>query len=57
MAGPNEIVVGEETARLAGDDFSFVPLGEVRLKGLSKGLTAFRVALDGKGIPVRPVRS
>ncbi len=57
VAGPNEIVVGEETARLAGDDFSFLPLGEVRLKGLSKGLTAFRVALDGKGIPVRPVRS
>ena len=57
VAGPNEIVVGEETARLAGDDFSFVPLGEVKLKGLSKGLAAYRVALDAKGIPVRPVRS
>ncbi len=56
VAGPNEIVVGEETARLAGDEFSFVSLGEVKLKGLSKGLTAFRVALDAKGIPVRPVR-
>ncbi len=57
VAGPNEIVVGEETARLAGDDFSFVPLGEVKLKGLSKGLAAFRLALDPKGVPVRPVRS
>jgi adenylate cyclase len=56
VAGPNEIVVGEETARLAGDEFSFVSLGEVKLKGLSKGLRAFRVALDAKGIPVRPVR-
>jgi adenylate cyclase len=56
VAGPNEIVVGEETARLTGDDYSFVPLGEVKLKGLSKGLKAFRVALDAKGIPVRPVR-
>jgi adenylate cyclase len=57
VAGPNEIVVGEETARLAGDEFSFVSLGEVKLKGLSKELTAFRVVLDAKGIPVRPVRT
>ena len=57
VSGPNEIVVGEETARLAGEEFSFIPLGEVKLKGLSKGLLAYRVALDAKGNPVRPVRS
>ena len=54
VAGPNEIVVGEETARLAGDAFTFEPLGEQRLKGLTKGLRAFRVVLAGDGAPVRP---
>lgn len=54
VAGPNEIVVGEETARLAGDAFTFEPLGEQRLKGLTKGLKAFRVVLAGDGAPVRP---
>ncbi len=53
VAGPNEIVVGEETARLAGDSFVFEPLGEQRLKGLTKGLKAYRVKLDEKGTPVR----
>jgi len=57
VAGPNEIVVGEETARLAGGEFAFEPLGEVKLKGLTKGLPAFRVKLDAKGVPVRPVRT
>lgn len=54
VAGPNEIVVSEETARRAGDAFVFEPLGEQRLKGLTKGLRAFRVALAGDGAPVRP---
>ncbi|MDL2718623.1 MAG: adenylate/guanylate cyclase domain-containing protein [Acidobacteriota bacterium] len=54
VAGPNEIVVGEETARLAGDAFVFEPLGEQRLKGLTKGLRAFRVVLAENGTPVRP---
>ncbi len=57
VAGPNEIVVGEETARLAGGEFAFEPLGEMKLKGLTKGLPAFRVKLDAKGVPVRPVRT
>jgi adenylate cyclase len=54
VAGPNEIVVGEETARLASDSFVFEPLGEKRLKGLTKGLKAFRVKLDEKGAAVPP---
>jgi adenylate cyclase len=54
VAGPNEIVVGEETARLASDSFVFEPLGEQRLKGLTRGLKAYRVKLDEKGVPVRP---
>jgi len=57
VAGPNEIVVGQETAQLAGADFAFEPLGEVKLKGLTRGLPAFRVKLDAKGVPVRPVQS
>ena len=54
VAGPNEIVVGEETARLVGDSFVLEPLGEQRLKGLTKGLKAYRVKLDEKGSPARP---
>ncbi len=54
VAGPNEIVVGEETAHRAGDVFVFEPLGEKRLKGLTKGLRAFRVVLADNGAPVRP---
>jgi adenylate cyclase len=54
VAGPNEIVVGEETAKLAAKHFIFEPLGEVKLKGLTKGLPAFRVKLDASGAPLRP---
>ncbi len=57
VAGPNQIVVGAETAALAGDEFAFDPLGEVKLKGLKKGLPAFRVKLDRRGVPVRPVKT
>jgi adenylate cyclase len=53
VAGPNEIVVGEETARRAGASFVFEPLGEQRLKGLTKGLRAFRLVLPGDGSPAR----
>ena len=53
VAGPNEIVVGEETARLCGNAFQFDSLGEIRLKGLTKGLGAYRVRLDARGVPVR----
>jgi len=56
VAGPNEVVVGGETARLAGGEFVFEPLGEVRLKGLTKGLAAFRLKLDSSGAALRPVR-
>jgi len=53
VAGPNEIVVGEETARLCGNAFQFESLGEIRLKGLTKGMGAYRVRLDARGVPVR----
>jgi adenylate cyclase len=52
VAGPNEVVVGVETARQAGSSYAFEPLGEQWLKGLSKGLTAFRLRLDAQGRPV-----
>lgn len=54
VAGPNDVVVGGETARQAGSAYVFEPLGEQKLKGLSKGMTAFRVKLDAAGRPVRP---
>jgi adenylate cyclase len=54
VAGPNEVVVGVETARQAGQDFEFEPLGGQKLKGLSKELTAFRLKVDEAGRPVRP---
>jgi class 3 adenylate cyclase len=49
--------VGEETARSASDAFRFESLGEVRLKGLTKGFPAFRVRLDARGMPLPPVRA
>ncbi|HQQ77455.1 MAG TPA: adenylate/guanylate cyclase domain-containing protein [Thermoanaerobaculia bacterium] len=52
VAGPNEVVVGVETARQAGGTYEFEPLGEQKLKGLSKGMTAFRLKLDASGRPV-----
>ncbi|MBL8113208.1 MAG: FHA domain-containing protein [Acidobacteria bacterium] len=52
VAGPNEIVVGEETARAAAPYFAFEPLGEIRLKGLTRGMAAFRVKLDPAGRPL-----
>jgi adenylate cyclase len=52
VAGANEVVVGAETARQAGSAYAFEPLGEQKLKGLSKGMTAFRLKLDAAGRPV-----
>ncbi len=52
VAGPNEVAVGEETARLTSDDFSYEPLGDVKLKGLSRGLPVYRVRLDARGVPL-----
>ena len=52
VAGPNEVAVGEETARLTADDFAYEPLGDVRLKGLSRGLPCYRVKMDARGVPL-----
>ncbi len=52
VAAPNEIVVGEGTAREAWDTFRFEPLGEMRLKGLTRGMPAYRVVLDAQGVPL-----
>lgn len=52
VAGPNEVAVGEETARLTAEDYAFEPLGDVKLKGLSRGLPCYRVKLDARGIPL-----
>jgi adenylate cyclase len=52
IAGPNEIIVGDETARQAWDHFAFEPLGEIRLKGLTKGLQPYRVRLNAFGVPL-----
>jgi len=52
VAGPNEVAVGEETARLTAEDYAFEPLGDVKLKGLSRGLPCYRVKLDARGVPL-----
>jgi adenylate cyclase len=54
VAGPNEIVVGYDTAEQAANDYSFEPLGEMKLKGLAKGFRAYRVRLDARGVPLPP---
>ncbi len=53
VAGPNEIVVGGPRRRgRRASAYAFEPLGEQKLKGLSKGMTAFRLKLDAAGRPV-----
>ena len=52
VAGPNEVAVGEETARLTAEEFAYEPLGDVKLKGLSRGLPCYRVKLDARGVPL-----
>jgi adenylate cyclase len=54
VAAPNEIVVGAETAYQAREFFRFEPLGDLKLKGLSVGTKAYRVALDERGVPLPP---
>ena len=56
IAGPNEIVVGEETVRAVRDIYSFESLGEIRLKGLTRGFPAYRLLLDQRGHPLPPGR-
>ena len=46
VAGPGEIVVGESTRRLLGDELPVESLGERRLKGLSTPIVAYRVVLS-----------
>jgi adenylate cyclase len=43
VAGPGDIVVGESTRRLLGDELAVESLGERRLKGLSAPIVAYRV--------------
>jgi len=43
VAKPGEIVIGEGTYRLLGDDFRVESLGEAQLKGLQQKITAYRV--------------
>jgi len=43
LAGPDEIVIPENTRRLVGNLFEYESLGEVEVKGLAAPVTAFRV--------------
>ena len=43
VASPGDIVIGEATQRLLGDEFRIESLGEQRLKGLSVPIVAYRV--------------
>jgi len=43
LAGPNEIMIPENTRRLVGNLFEYESLGNVEVKGLSVPVAAFRV--------------
>jgi adenylate cyclase len=43
IAGPGDIVFGEATRRQLPPDIACEPLGEVTLRGLERGATAFRI--------------
>jgi len=43
VAGPDEIVIPENTRRLVGNLFEYVNLGEIEVKGLPAPAPAFRV--------------
>jgi len=43
LAGPNEIMIPENTRRLVGNVFEYESLGNVEVKGLSVPVAAFRV--------------
>jgi adenylate cyclase len=43
VAGPDGIVIGEETHRLIGDKFVTEPLEPIQLKGLRQKVSAYRV--------------
>jgi len=43
VAGPEEIVIPENTRRLVGSLFEYLSLGEIEVKGLPEVVSAFRV--------------
>jgi class 3 adenylate cyclase len=46
LAGPDEIVIPENTRRLVGNLFEYESLGEVEVRGLPAPVTAFRVVRE-----------
>src|SRR5215469_16431045 len=48
LAGPQEIVIPEDTRRLVGNLFEYEGLGEVEVKGLPAPVTAFRVLRESQ---------
>jgi class 3 adenylate cyclase/predicted ATPase len=46
LAGPNEIMIPENTRRLVGNLFEYESLGDVEVKGLRVPVAAFRVLRD-----------
>jgi class 3 adenylate cyclase/tetratricopeptide (TPR) repeat protein len=48
LAGPDEIVIPENTRRLVGNLFEYQRLGEVEVKGLAVPVLAFRVVRESR---------
>ena len=46
LAGPDEIVISEDTRRLVGSLFEYESLGELEIRGLAVPIRAFRVVGD-----------
>src|SRR5262249_23490591 len=48
LAGPDEILIPENTRRLVGSLFEYEPLGEVEIRGLATPVPAFRVIRESQ---------
>jgi class 3 adenylate cyclase len=48
LAGPDEIVIPENTRRLVGNLFEYDTLGQVEVKGLSTPVSAYRVVRESR---------
>lgn len=54
QAAPGEILVGEQTRRLAGDEFDFEDLGNVELEGRARAQQVYRLRGLKSGPEVQP---
>jgi adenylate cyclase len=54
-AAPGEVLVGEQTRRLAGDEFDFEDLGDLKLEGRARAQQVYRLRGLKSGPAVQPI--